>query len=296
MQIVSAEFDPFSKCSIAHMKNFNICVIQPTGYVHSEAFSELSELLFYSLKELGYAVNLVKNYIDRSALNICIGIHLLDPSYIKEFPKNSVLINTEQLSGTYSGWNKNVRKWFESGLELWDYSDRNIDCLRDYGISNIKKLEIGFQKELRRISRNNECDVDVLFYGSINERRNKILTQLCGKGLVVKSLFGVYGNERDSWIKRSKVVLNHHFYASEIFEVVRVFYLLSNSIAVVGEVNEFTQIEKRFEDGIWRSTYVDLVDKTVELLKSDKLRLDLEEKAFVSISKYPQCKFMREII
>ena len=80
------------------------------------------------------------------------------------------------------------------------------------------------------------------------------------KGLTVKSLFGVYGKERDAWIERSKLVINHHYYQSQIFEVVRVFYLLTNSVAVVGEVNDTTSIDHIYKEGIHPVQYDGLVE------------------------------------
>jgi hypothetical protein len=51
----------------------------------------------------------------------------------------------------------------------------------------------------------------------------------------VKTLFGVYGKERDEYIGRSKILLNIHYYTTMIFEAVRVSYLLNNRCCVVSE-------------------------------------------------------------
>ena len=112
----------------------------------------------------------------------------------------------------------------------------------------------------------------------------------------VKSLFGVYGKERDEWIQRSHLVINHHYFESEIFEVVRVFYLLTNSVAVVGEVNSSTSIDDVYRTAIYEARYEDLVDACVKLLSESSLRLKVEEKAYEAISKHPQTAYMREIL
>jgi hypothetical protein len=139
-------------------------------------------------------------------------------------------------------------------------------------------------------------DIDVLFYGSINERRAEIINELIKTGLRVKTLFGVYGKERDEWIGRSQLVLNHHFYNSHIFEIVRVFYLLSNSIAVVGEVNDSTSIDSLYKDGIYASKYEDLVDSCLNLIQDDSLKQKIQIDAFNSISKYQQKFFTQQIL
>ena len=130
----------------------------------------------------------------------------------------------------------------------------------------------------------------------MNERRKAILDELEHKGLKVKTLFGIYGQERDHWIERSKVVLNHHYYEAQIFEIVRVFYLLTNSVAVVGEVNEATSIDAIYKDGICASRYEDLVSHCVALVHHEQLREQLQLKALDSITQYPQSLFTKEVL
>jgi hypothetical protein len=78
--------------------------------------------------------------------------------------------------------------------------------------------------ELSRIKIKVVKDIDVLFYGLINDRIAKILGDYKCSGLNIHTSFGIYEKDRDDLIARSKLVLNLHYYDSEIFEVVRVFY------------------------------------------------------------------------
>lgn len=278
------------------MKRFNICIIQPEGYIHSGAFYELGDLLYFSIKELGHLVQLRKNHIESSVINIVIGIHLLDSSYITQIPKNTIVINTEQLSGTNNSWNQGIVKWFSSGFELWDYSNKNLEYLQKLGIQKVKKLHIGYQKKLHRLTLSRNSEVDVLFYGCINQRRGFILEGLQKYGLRVKVLQGVYGYERDKWIEKSKIVLNHHFYDSQIFEVIRVFYLLTNAVAVVGEVNPSTHIEDRFKNSILGVPYEDIVHTIVETLQNENKIKSLRENGLDYLSQFPQTNFIKELI
>ena len=277
------------------MKKINVCLIKPDNYIHSYAFLELGELIYFSLKELGFDASLVFNLIEPNAKNILIGCHLLDPVNIKQIPKSTIILNTEQIYNDTTEWNKNIFAWV-SNFEVWDYSLRNIDRLNSIGVNNTKLLKIGFQPELARLIQSTNKDVDVLFYGSVNERRLAILQKLEKEGLIVKTLFGIYGKERDKWIERSKLVLNHHFYNSEIFETVRVFYLLTNSIAVVGEANDSTSIDSMYKRAISAAKYDDLVARCVELTKNDNLRHQIQLQALDVISQYPQKIFTQEVI
>jgi hypothetical protein len=277
------------------MSEFNVCIIQPPDYPHSLAFLELADLLCYSLRDLGFQASSSFNRVEPGARNILIGCHLLDPSFIQALPRSTIVLNTEQIVDDNPIWSKVMLQWTQN-FETWDYSEKNISKFKTLGIENIKWLNIGFQKELVRIPAVRIQDIDVLFYGSLNTRRNVILDRLIEKGLTVRTLFGVYGQERDAFIARSKVILNHHYYESQIFEIVRVFYLLTNSKAVVGEVNEKTQISNMCKQGIYNARYDEIVDRCRELVANKGLREAIQERAYASISRYPQTTFMRDVL
>lgn len=109
-------------------------------------------------------------------------------------------------------------------------------------------------------------------------------------------LFGVYGKERDAFIARSKVVINHHYFSSELFEIVRVFYLLANSVAVVAEVNKTTSIDPVYLNGVYATPYEGLVDACVELVRNQDLRTSLQKNAFDTISKLDQSSIIAALI
>jgi len=277
------------------MKKINISIIQPENYIHSHAFIELAELIYFSLAELGVKSNIEFNKIYTETKNIIIGCHLLDPNLIEQIPKSTIIVNTEQIYKDKTDWNKNIYTWVRD-FEVWDYSEKNIQKLCQIGVNTAKLLKIGYQKELARLDNFKNKDIDILFYGTVNERRKEVLNKLIHKGLNVKKLFGVYGKERDKLIERSKVVINLHVYESQIFEIVRVFYLLTNSVAVVGEVNETTEINNMFLEGIYAANYDGLVDACIELVKSDELRKKVANNAFESISKFPQKEYTQKIL
>ncbi len=277
---------------------FNICTVRPDNFVYARAFDELSELLFHSIRQLGHECTRGYNKISREAncRNIVIGVHLLGRHLIGQIPKETIILNTEQVSGTFSDWRERLGAWFEAGFEIWDYSLGNINVINRHASDKAKLLKIGYQPELNRIESGGDEDVDVLFYGNLNPRRTAVLDDLQKQGVNIKVLQAVYGAERDAWIGRSKIVLNHHFYDSQIFEVVRVFYLLTNARVVVGEVNKGTIIDKRFLKGIVPASYGEIVPTIIDLL-ADREKLERQKQiALESIRKYPQERFTRKIL
>jgi hypothetical protein len=151
------------------MKSINICLIKPDNYIHSYAFMELSELIYFSLKDLGCEATLMFNQVEPNAKNILIGCHLLDPKFLDQVPKSTIILNTEQIYSDTTSWNNTIFKW-AANFEVWDYSTRNIEKLEEIGVNKAKLFKIGFQKELARFDKSKQKDVDVLFYGSLNEK------------------------------------------------------------------------------------------------------------------------------
>lgn len=274
--------------------DYNICIVH---FSHSMAWWELGELICYSLRELGFQVNIQHRKMESDCQNIILGAFILESEFIKKVPPNSIFFNTEQLylDDQKLMWPSDIYEWARN-FETWDYSDRNIEKFLQHGITGVKKLGLGYQKELNRIDSSGNQDIDVLFYGSIGERRNKIINDLRAEGLNVKAVFGLYGKERDDLIARSKVILNFHHYNSHIFEIVRVFYLLTNSKAVVGEVSESTIIDKIFLDCIKAAPYDGLVNACKRLVNDKSERHLLESKGFDLFSKIPQKDFTSKII
>ena len=274
---------------------YNICIIRPQNYIHSSAFIELAELVCYGLRDLGYTAAVNENSILNESRNIIIGCHLLDPASANKLPPSSIILNTEQLYNDEDYWVKKITDW-TSRFETWDYSRLNLEKLLSLTHSKLGFLSIGYHRELARIKSADEQDIDVLFYGSVNDRRQKILTDLTNAGLKVQAVFGIYGPTRDALIARSKVVLNMHLYKSQIFEIVRVFYLMINAKAVVGEVGEQTSIDPCYLSGIQPAPYDDLVDWCRTLVFDAELRRSVEEKAFDTIRLMPQGELMTPLL
>jgi hypothetical protein len=276
--------------------DFNICIVRPPGYIHSAAFAELAELIAYGLQDLRHNVRVTTNQIAGNATNIIIGVHLLNPQQVPALPGSSIILNTEQVWGDIpSEWKERIFSASRQ-LETWDYSQLNIDKFRRIGAKNCKHLKIGYHERLRRLAKPSTQDIDVLFYGAIIERREKVFEALLAAGLKIRVVFGAYGRERDALIERSKIVLNLHQFDSKIFEIVRVFYLLSNSKAVVAEVGPETHMEPCYVDGICAATYERLVESCIALAADDERREGLEAAALATIKKLPQAELLAPLV
>ncbi|MEI7292942.1 hypothetical protein WCQ02_12395 [Paraburkholderia tropica] len=271
--------------------HYNICIVRPVGYPHSDAFSELAEIVAYALEDLGNTVQFTENNMVDGARNILIGCHLAEPYSANYVPSDTIVLNTEQIHVDEQDWNRKIYFW-TSRYETWDYSERNLVKLRSLGAQRVKHLRLGFHPNLCRIPTDVVQDIDVLFYGTIGSRRKAILDALIARGIKVCAVDCVYGAARDALIARSKVVLNMHHFSSHIFEIVRVFYLMSNSKAVVGEVSLSTSIDPAYLNGFEAATYDNLVETCVELVGDSERRRKLEQAASETIRRHSQAKLI----
>jgi hypothetical protein len=274
---------------------YNICVVRPDGYIHAGAFTELAELLACGLADLGHAVALSSNRTFPDARNILIGCHLLDPVHIARVPADSIVLNTEQLDHDNAVWSHNVFAW-ASCFETWDYRLRNLLRLATVCARPPRHLRLGYHARLARIPRGQPRDIDVLFYGVVGERRQRALDAVAAAGLQLRTVFGIYGAARDALIARSRVVLNLHHYDARIFEAVRVFYLLTNARAVVGEVGPDTEIDDVCRAGIRGVPFEALAEACAALVADPVQCAALETRALDSIRRFPQHELLRPLL
>ena len=204
----------------------SICHIRPENYPHSAVFDEVVAGLQFGFWELGHSVPIVN---EPQPGSLVIGANIVPNIY---YPDDCIIFNLEQAGGS---WFNDAYKSLLKNHIVWDYSQKNVDALAKMGIDRVVKCGIGYASNLLMIPQNVEKDIDVLFYGSINQHRDRILRELEETGLKVVRLFNCYGAERDQIIARSKIVLNLHYYPQQIFEIVRVSYLLANHCFVVSE-------------------------------------------------------------
>lgn len=272
---------------------FAVSIVSPQDYVHSEAFREVGETIHYALLEMGYDSILTSQTVIPDRQHIILGYNLL-PFYNIKISSNSIIYNLEQVYPD--------SPWFQPTLidilrqyPVWDYSQSNIEQLAQLGITSVQYVPIGYVPQLSRIPKVEE-DIDVLFYGSINERRLSILQELKAHGVKVHALFGTYGAERDRVIARSKLVLNIHFYEAKVFEIARVSYLLANQRFVISERGENSIEEAAFLPGVVFVEYDDLVTTCLDFISRSEDRRRIAEAGFQLMRQRPETDYLKAVI
>ncbi len=245
--------------------SYCIWIVTPPDYPHSGAFSEVALGLQGGFRELGINAPIVTVRERISGKTIVVGANLLPRLPGAKPPGKSILYNLEQITPCSDWLTADYLKLLRRH-RVWDYSRYNIGQLEQLGIRNIIHCPIGYSDRLSRIVPATDKDIDVLFYGSLNARRQHVLETLVSSGLRVETLFGVYGEQRDAVIARSRIVLNVHFYPAKIFEIVRISYLLANRVCVVSEVSPPDSALESVQDGIIEAPYERLAETCCEII------------------------------
>jgi len=273
---------------------YSIWIVTPPGYAHSAAFSEVALGLQGGLREIGIQAPIVTDKQRIRGKAIVLGANLLPDLPGTKPPRKCIILNLEQITPRFAWLTRDYLKLLKRH-NVWDYSLYNIEQLGKLGIDNVTHCPIGFSGALCRIDAAENRDIDVLFYGSVNERRQVVLDSLSDAGLRVETLFGVYGETRDSMIARSKIVLNVHYYPAKIFEIVRISWLLANRVCVVSETSPLDSALASVQDGIVQAPCEALAGACSRLIE-DGTWEDVARQGFEIFSRQRQSDYLRDIL
>jgi len=276
-----------------------VWIVAPDGNPHWRALNEVAEGIFCALTKLGYGA-----YVYAGAVSprfehdrlIVFNAHVLPES--KRLPEDAIIFNAEQVppvdAAVPLGWAA-----YLSRLKrhiVWDYSDTNRQRLAARGIDSVL-CPVGHYAKIERVPFCPNPDIDVLFYGSINERRKKILTGLTDAGFSVKHLFGIYGEDRDAIIARSKVILNVHFYPAPIWEIFRCSYAIANGKCVVSEDggSDF-DLEAFADKATVLCDYDQLVDRCAAMVRDENERTRVALQGHQLFAERDQTSFVKQAL
>jgi hypothetical protein len=274
------------------MSRYSIWIVSPPKYSFGHVFDEVALSLNAAFRALGLEAGIVREPSRLGDITIVLGCNLL-PYVTVPSDKRLVLFNLEQVTPN-STWFTPAYLSLLGRYPVWDYSERNIAELARLGIQAMY-CGIGYMPELTRIVAAQE-DIDVLFVGSLNQRRASVLKQIATQGAIVEARFNIFGALRDTVIARSKIVLNIHFYESRTFEIVRVSYLLANRKCVVSETGADAPFERQFEPGVAFAPYDKLPETCIRLLRNPAERYALARAGFERIVALPQTEYLHRAL
>ncbi len=230
--------------------NINLVIIQPLGYVHSLGFLDIARALRHGLRRIGLNPSISKNRFREDCINWILGGHLgLRPEFVERH--RCVFVNLEQIGQRGAPLPAEYLELLQRNPVL-DYDAENLSSYRVpsqpaglFEFSHVPYLDTK-NSPLR------ERQIDLLFYGSINERRRELFRRIEAAGVEVTHFDKpIYSEERDDYIRNSKAVLNCSFYETHRFEQVRAFHCLSMGTPLLTERIPNRDIPRRYSDSVF---------------------------------------------
>ncbi len=295
MDSAASRLVPFAGGWEAHRDRHCIWIVSPPNYIYSQAFEEVALALEEAFAELGGSAPIVRDpsrWAGRTP--IVLGSHLLGMIGNPDLPPGSILFNMEQHQpGAY--WMKEAYLGLLRGHPVLDYSPANRNRLREIGVY-AGLLELGYSPSLTRIPSDVTKDIDVLFYGWVNDRREKALEAISRAGLQVAVCSNMYGKLRDEYIARARIVVNIHFFEEAAFETVRVSYLLANSVPVVSEGEPAHPEVEWLAGGVAFAPYEALPERCLTFVRDECRRERLADAGFQRITSRRQSVLLQRCI
>lgn len=120
---------------------------------------------------------------------------------------------------------------------ILDYSVHNLNILRNLGLEERRFFycPIGIKKEGAKTAGWEDKDISFLFYGDPSSPRRKRILDKLSEHIPITICSEVFGEEVEIQVRRSKYVLNIHFYEKALLETTRICQSLSLGTKVITE-------------------------------------------------------------
>ena len=169
------------------------------------------------------------------------------------------MFNQEPLTATQRQFmHKGYFAWLKQADEVWDYDEQNIEVLKmarpDVKLHILKPYKDW--SKYKPVAK----DIDILFYGALNEHRTKILNKLRKKYNVVH-LHSFDSKIIDEHILRSKILLNiHYYYECAMQEQARMIRWIGSPCRIVSEKSHknYLNVEEKTENELLNFSWLSL--------------------------------------
>ena len=244
-------------------------------YSNNNAFADIVDGMIDFLRDNKVECGIVKHILKEDEdLYVIFGLNTF--TEYSTIPKNYIAVQLEQSGVPNTDWFTPLYfKLLNGAHQVWDYSMANISNLRKHIHVPLVYMPLLYMKHLTAKERLVvEKDIDVLFIGMMNEKRKKFINKLQESGIkvYVAKNYDLWGEGRNNIMRRSKILLNIHYYENAILETARLSYALSLGECLV--VSEYSA-DKLLDRGY--SKVVDFVSSPDEAIEQCKKILSYGE-------------------
>lgn len=234
-------------------------------------FDETSQAIQDALFLIGVdsqAVRVDKNYTCATDdLYIMVDIH-----HTPSFPKNFILIQNEQPG---SHWiNDKLLDVMSRALGVWEFNPKQNLKWQQLGYNSFHvpmRTPMGPYLQSEDVLSGKKKDIDILFYGGGHERREKMerhLKEHFPEKKIVFRYFNLFGEEREDFISRAKIVLNIRYWPKGSLQTHRIEYLLARAKCIVSERSGDDTLDSEYAEAIRFCDYEDFVPVLRNLLNN----------------------------
>lgn len=191
------------------------------------------------------------------------------PQVFPQLPRNYIAFQMEQ--SVSSRWfNQEYFNRLNQAKFIFDYSKVNIEFLKQNTIPNNKiyYMPIGAIKIPidNKVQNNDNFDYEVAFYGDPNcDRRQRFLIEL-KKHFSIQIICDVFGDELYQLLRKSKIIVNIHYYENALLETTRLYECLSLNKVIVSEVGSDQKYHEELND-IIEFVQIDDISSMIEKIK-----------------------------
>ena len=234
--------------------NIHTIDIYCTPYVYNIAYSLKNILIEMKISCNLFCRSITSEDINRCSNNNNLYMFLFCPQWIYNKDSGILPINKyffyqlEQFDKSNSPHIKNnfVLDLMNKSKHIFDYSTVNLDY---YTIApfNLPKHQFSHLiPAIPDIYNNNKKDIDVLFVGCLNSRRQQILSIIKQSNINLIIPKNCFGNNLSNLISRSKIFLNIRFSDSKILETCRLHEALMSTNTFIVSEKPASDIEKEY--------------------------------------------------
>ena len=279
VQEASSPAGPQAAVAPLDHERFDMTVVELNPY-HPRpfVFTDGARCIVASLQASGVAARHLANAIPAQGGMILMGWtpQWLAANRERLDPARTFLFNAEQLGAGSSlltaAYLEALGEW-----KVMDYHDANAEFIRRMHGDRAQVTTIPIIPgsavcyDVPDVPAEGAFKVDVLFYGTLNPRREEVLAALRRRGLSVEVVAGSYGQELAPALQRCRMVLHVHYYAAALFPILRVLQPVVRGVPVVCETSVFSKWNNWSGSGMVFADYEELVAACERLARDPDL-------------------------
>jgi len=205
--------------------------------ITSDLIISIANNFRYYFEKYGFKVEIKNKIIQEEYINSSdkeLYLFIYFENNLSFYPKKYIKYQIEQTTSSF--FNDNYNKILLNADAIWDFSISNKDKYNFIPLKKIYYMPMPFynDKKIENINYDN-CEYDILFYGAENERRKKICLKIKEKYSNFKIGFSLFEPEKTEIIKKTKIILNLHYYENPALETCRINEILKFNKVIISE-------------------------------------------------------------